>query len=79
MPTLSSKRQVTIPKDLCDRLNVQAGDELVFLEHNSRITIVKKVQGASAGVLGHLKADPAVSDDESLQDEIEQRQSGPGA
>lgn len=73
MPTLSSKRQVTIPKDLCDRLDVHAGDNLIFLEHNGRITIIKKAPGASAGALSHLKADLQVSESDSLEGEVERR------
>lgn len=76
MPTLSSKRQVTIPKELCTRLDVHAGDDLSFLEHNGRITIVKKVQGASDGALSHLTANGRISDEDSLEDEIEQRRTG---
>lgn len=70
MPTLSAKRQVTLPKELCDRLRVQPGDQVEFLEHNGRITILKKTRGASAGVLRHLKADAQFSDEESLRDAL---------
>ncbi|MEO9136522.1 MAG: AbrB/MazE/SpoVT family DNA-binding domain-containing protein [Casimicrobiaceae bacterium] len=73
MPILSSKRQVTIPKSLCDRLHVQPGDDLDILEHNGRITILRKVKGRSAGVLRHLHADARFSDDESLADAILER------
>ena len=48
MPILSPKRQVTLPKELCDRLEVQPGDDLDILEYKGRITILKKVKGASA-------------------------------
>lgn len=68
MPILSSRRQVTLPKELCERLRVLSGDVLDILEHNSRITILKRAKGRSAGVLKHLKADPRFSDVESLQD-----------
>src|SRR5437868_7484138 len=68
MPILSPKRQVTLPKELCDRLRVRPGDQVEFLEHNGRITILKKARGASAAVLGHLKADARYSDEESLRD-----------
>ena len=51
MPILSPKRQVTLPKELCDRLRVRPGDQLEFLEHNGRITILKKARGTSAAVL----------------------------
>lgn len=68
MPILSPKRQITLPKELCDRLVVEPGDDLVFLEHQGRITIIKKVKGSSKGVAKHLKANKDVSDDESMQD-----------
>lgn len=70
MPILSPKRQVTLPKELCDRLHVVSGDALDILEHNGRITILKKTKGRSAGVLKHLKADRRFSDVESLQDAL---------
>lgn len=65
MPILSPKRQVTLPKDLCDRLAVVPGDDLDMLEHAGRITILKRAKGRSAGVLKHLKADRRYSDAES--------------
>jgi AbrB family looped-hinge helix DNA binding protein len=67
MPILSAKRHVTLPKELCDRLQVRPGDQVDFLEHNGRITILKKRRSASAGVLRHLKADTRFSDEESLR------------
>ena len=70
MPILSAKRQVTLPKELCDRLRVRPGDQVEFLEHNGRITILKKARGASAAVLRHLKADARYSDEESLRDAL---------
>jgi len=70
MPILSAKRQLTLPKELCDRLGVRPGDHLDFLEHHGRITILKKKRGASAGVLRHLRAEGRFSDDESLQDAL---------
>lgn len=73
MPILSPKRQITLPKELCDRLGVSPGDDLELVEHNGRITVLKKVKGASAGVLKHLKADKRYSNDESLQDTIGKR------
>lgn len=73
MPILSPKRQVTLPKELCDRLRVRPGDHVDFLEHKGRITILKKVRGASAGVLRHLEADARFSDDESLQDALDSK------
>ena len=46
MPTLSIKRQITLPKALCDRFMVDPGDDLDILECNGRITIIKKRKGA---------------------------------
>jgi len=70
MAILSRKRQVTLPKELCDRLGVRPGDQVDFLEHHGRITILKRVRGASGGVLRHLRADRRCSNDESLQDAL---------
>ncbi len=73
MPILSPKRQVTLPKQLCDRLRVRPGDQVEFLEHNGCITILKKTRGASTGVLRHLKADARFSDAESLQGALDSK------
>ena len=73
MPMLSPKRQITIPKELCDRLDVQPGDEIDFAEHAGRVTLIKKRKGASAGVLKHLKANPRYTEEESLLDTIATR------
>lgn len=70
MSILSPKRQVTLPKELCDRLFVQPGDDLSFLEHQGRITIIKKLKGSSDGALRHLKGNARHSDTDSLQDTL---------
>jgi bifunctional DNA-binding transcriptional regulator/antitoxin component of YhaV-PrlF toxin-antitoxin module len=70
MSVLSQKRQITVPKALCDRLFVQPGDDLAFFEHQGRITIIKKVKGSSDGVLRHLKGVSKHSDVESMQDAL---------
>jgi len=75
MPILSPKRQITLPKELCDRLRVSPGDDLELLEHQGRITILKKVKGKSAGMLKHLKADRRYSDEGSLQNALARRRS----
>lgn len=36
---LTTKGQLTIPAEIRKRLNVQAGDKVVFLEENGRIFI----------------------------------------
>lgn len=73
MPILSPKRQVTLPKALCDRLAVTPGDDLDILEHNGQITLLKKRKGRSAGILKHLKADSRHSDEASRQAAIAAR------
>ena len=67
MPILSQKRQITLPKELCDRLVVQPGDDLSFLEYDGRITIIKKVKGSSDGILKNIKANKIYSDRQSLE------------
>jgi AbrB family looped-hinge helix DNA binding protein len=73
MPILSPKRQITLPKELCDRLSVQPGDDLYFLEYQGRITIIKKTKGSSDGVLRHIRGKAGWSDSESLQDTLAKR------
>jgi bifunctional DNA-binding transcriptional regulator/antitoxin component of YhaV-PrlF toxin-antitoxin module len=73
MPVLSPKRQVTLPKELCDRLEVLPGDDLEILEYKGLITILKKCKDRSAGVLKHLKADERISERASLQNSLDKR------
>ena len=75
MPVLSPKRQITVPKDLCDRLRIRAGDELDIFEYEGRVTLIKKRKGASDGVLRNLKRERGFSDEESLMDTVASRQS----
>jgi len=77
MPLLSLKRQITIPKDVCDRLHVQPGDEVDIFDHEGRVTLIKKRKGASHGVLKHLKAERQYSDEESLIDTVASRRPPP--
>jgi bifunctional DNA-binding transcriptional regulator/antitoxin component of YhaV-PrlF toxin-antitoxin module len=79
MPVLSPKRQITLPKTLCDRLEVLPGDDLDIFEYKGLITILKKSKDRSAGVLKHLKADARISERASLQDSLEVRQRKVGA
>lgn len=71
MATVSSKRQITLPKSLCDRLGVGPGDEVDLLEYGGRITVLKRIKGASAGVLKQLQADKRYTDEESLRSALE--------
>ena len=73
MPILSAKRQITLPKELCDRLNIQPGDDLSIVEHGGKVTNIKKQKNASAGILKTLKADNRFTDDDSLLDTVAKR------
>jgi hypothetical protein len=57
-----------LPKKPADRLDVMPGDDLQILEHEGRITILKRVKGASRGVLSHIKIGRTVSDSASRDD-----------
>ena len=70
MHKVSAKRQVTIPKELCDQAGIQPGDRVEIFEYDGRVTVIKKEAGASSGVLKHLKGDTSVTDENSLQDTL---------
>jgi len=76
MPKVSSKRQITIPIDLCDEAHIRPGDDIETFIYNGQITIVKKQKGAAKGILNHIKFDEKVSDEESLQSTINKRYKG---
>ena len=77
MAVLSPKRQVTLPKELCDRLGLAPGDDLDLVEHNGRIALIKRARGRSARVLKHLKADVRITEDESRDSAIAEADGGP--
>ena len=70
MPRVSAKRQITLPIDQCREVGIGPGDEYRSFVADGRITIVRKTAGAAKGVLCHVAGDPAVGDDESLQDAL---------
>ena len=67
MPKVSSKRQVTLPASHCDALGIKPGDEVEFFNSPDGLTIVKKISGAAAGMLSHIKVNPDVTDEQSRQ------------
>lgn len=73
MHKVSSKRQVTLPKDLCTRIGIMPGDYVEIFEHNGQLTVVKKLLGASRGSLKHLKPLNTISDEASRQDALHDR------
>jgi AbrB family looped-hinge helix DNA binding protein len=70
MHKVSVKRQVTIPKELCDQAGIQPGDLVEIFEYDGRVTVIKQASGASAGVLKHRKGHASVTDEDSLQDTL---------
>ena len=70
MPRVSAKRQITLPVDQCREAGIGPGDEYRSFIADGRITIVRKTDGAARGFLRHVAGDPAVSDEESLQDAL---------
>ncbi len=72
MPRVSAKRQITLPIEQCREVGIGPGDEYRSFVADGRITIVRKTPGAARGFLRHVTGDPAVSDDESLQDELDE-------
>jgi len=73
MPTLSSKRQITLPKALCDSAGIRPGDQFRIFEHNGQITLLKQCADAEAGILRHLKAREEISESVSRDEVIERR------
>ena len=71
MPRVSAKRQITLPIDQCREVGIGPGDEYRCYVADGRITIVRKTAGAARGILHHVTADRAVSDEESLQDGLD--------
>ena len=72
MPRVSAKRQITLPIDQCKEVGIGPGDEYRSFVADGRITIVRKTAGAAKGFLRHVVGDPAVSDQESLQDAVKE-------
>ncbi len=70
MATLSSKRQITLPKDLCDQAGIAPGARFRVFCHNGHITLVQQHDNASMGVLRHLRANNEVSEHASRDQAI---------
>ncbi len=71
MPKVSSKRQITLPVDQCRQAGIEPGDEYQSFVADGHITIIKKTPGAAKGVLGHVRGDSSVTDEESLQSALD--------
>ncbi|QQZ29554.1 AbrB/MazE/SpoVT family DNA-binding domain-containing protein [Thiothrix subterranea] len=73
MHKVSAKRQVTLPKELCDRTGILPGDYVEIFEYNGQLAVIKKCRGASRGSLKHLKPLHPISDAASRQDALDDR------
>ncbi|PLY12882.1 MAG: AbrB family transcriptional regulator [Sedimenticola sp.] len=67
MPRVSSKRQITLPINQCEALGIEPGDEVESFVADGQLTIIKKVRGAAKGLLREVQANPAMTDQESLE------------
>lgn len=71
MPRVSAKRQITLPADQCREVGIGPGDEYRSYVADGHITIVRMTPGAAKGFLRDVVGDPAVSDEESLEDALD--------
>ena len=71
MHKVSAKRQVTIPKELCEKAGIKPGNLVEIFEYEGKVTVIKKEPGASMGILKNLKGKAAITDEESLQDALD--------
>lgn len=68
MSKVSSKRQITLPIDLCILAGIEPGDEVsVFVDRQGIISVVKKTSGSAKGFLRGERAVRKMSDDNSLK------------
>lgn len=73
MHKVSAKRQVTLPKELCDRTGIHPGDYVEIFEYNGKLTVIKQTPGVSRGSLKHLKALQPITDEASRQTVLHDR------
>lgn len=70
---VSSKRQITLPIELCSIAKIDKGDEVeTFVDRHGVISIVKKSIGAASSILKGIQTNMSVSESESLQSAINQ-------
>jgi len=71
MPTarITSKGQITLPKEVRERLGLDVGDELEFVEEKGRFLICKRVhQSPFDGYLGYLRGRRGEDPDEVVRE-----------
>lgn len=68
MSKVSSKRQITLPVDLCMLAGIEPGDEVsAFVDRQGVISIVRKTAGAAKGFLRATCEVKKMSDESSLK------------
>jgi bifunctional DNA-binding transcriptional regulator/antitoxin component of YhaV-PrlF toxin-antitoxin module len=68
MSKVSSKRQVTLPIDVCLLAGIDPGDEVsVYVDRQGIISVVKKAIGSSKGFLRDVRKINNMSDENSLE------------
>lgn len=68
MSKVSSKRQVTLPIDLCLLAGIEPGDEVsILVDRQGIISVVKKTVGSSKGILRDVRKINNMSDENSLE------------
>ena len=72
MPRVNAKRQIALPIAQCREVGIGPGDEYRGCVADGRITIVRKTAGAAGGILRHVAGDRAVSEEDSLQDALDE-------
>ena len=71
MAKVSSKRQITLPIELCNIADIHSGDNVEsFVDRQGVISIVKKSMGAASGILKDIKVKTDVNEYDSLQSAI---------
>jgi len=67
--TITGKGQITIPKEIRDRLSLAAGDVLAFVEENGCFQIVRQVEPSVVqSYRGFLRNQAGTASDEIVQD-----------
>ena len=72
MPRVGAKLQITLPVDQCREVGIGPGDEYRSFVVDGRITIVPKTVGAAKGILSRVDGSSGVSDEESLEDALDE-------
>ena len=72
MPKLTSKRQVTIPQDICAKLGLEPGDTLKVFERDGVAHLVKMSDKSLAGTLT-CAPETAANLEETVKESIKSR------